>query len=150
MAKYAETGQETAVSSSFQTILSLQGGTGVRPRLYDVVFGAGGTPADNAIQFTLQRSTTAGTAGSSVTPAPLDPADPAAECTAGQAYSSEPTYTAATELLDVIINQRSVYRWVAAPGGELIIPASANAGIGMQVKHASYTGTAEATFHHAE
>ncbi len=146
MSRYAATGELSAVGSSYKTALILTGGTGVRPRIYDWLIGQGGTPADNAVYGLLQRATTAGTV-TSVTPAPLDPADPAAEITAGENASAEPTYTASTELLELALNQRASYRWVAAPGGELIIPATASNGIGSRAKSAAYTGASGATMH---
>ena len=42
-------------------------------------------------------------------------------------YTIDPTTTA--EMLRVPLNHRASYRWVAAPGGELVWPATANNGI---------------------
>jgi hypothetical protein len=102
-----------------------------RFRIYDVVLGADGAAADNSFLYQLQRCTTAGTR-TAVTPQPLDPADPAAVTTAGQAHSAEPTYTANAVLLSVALNQRSTFRWVCDPQDGLIVPATANNGIGIQ------------------
>lgn len=148
-ARYAETGAENAVTSSYTTVLHITGGTGLRVRVYDWTIGCSGTPADNAIFWVVQRYTVAPTS-TSVTPTALDPADAAAEGAAGENASGEGTYTAATELFEQGINQRATYRWVAAPGGELIVPATSANGIGIRVKHASYTGAAEASMHHEE
>lgn len=148
-AKYASTGEENAVTSSYTTALHVSGGTGLRVRLYELMLGQGGTPADNAIYWALMRHTALPTS-SAVTPTPLDPADPAAEATAGENATAEGTVTAGSELLELAINQRASYRWVAAPGGELIVPASANNGISARVKAAAYTGAAGATIHHEE
>jgi len=149
MANYGSTGQEGAVTAGLTTVLHLTAATTVRPRIYDFTVSCGGTPADNAVRWTLMRFSVAPTS-TAVVPAPLDPADPAAETTAGENASAEGTYTAATELFDQAFNQRAGYRWVAAPGGELIIPATAAAGIGVRVLSTAYTGTADATVHHAE
>lgn len=148
-ARYAVTAAENAVTASYTTAGNVVGGTGVRVRLYDFIVGQGATPADTAVYWALQRSTTAGTL-TSVTPAPLDSADPAAEATAGENATIEPTYTAATEIVEMPLNQRATYRWVAAPGGEVIVPATASNGLGFRVKGASYTGTAEVAFHFEE
>jgi hypothetical protein len=96
----------------------------------------------------LQRSTTTGTT-TAVVAAPLDPDDPAATTTAGQNATADPTYTAATEIIDLPLNQRASYRWVAAPGGEIVVPATANNGLGFQVLSTGggYTGTADVSFH---
>ncbi|OHB75584.1 MAG: hypothetical protein A2W31_00820 [Planctomycetes bacterium RBG_16_64_10] len=70
-------------------------------------------------------------------------------CSAGENHTVEPTYT--TELLRFSINQQATFRWVAAPDGELIAPATASNGIGLQFYSVS-GGTAEcqAMFHHVE
>lgn len=149
MARYAVTCQDGAVTTGYLTAGNLVAGTTVRPRIYDFVVGQGGTPADNAMFWLLQRSTTAGTL-TSVTPAKLDSADPVAIATAGQDATIEPTYTAANELLEIPLNQRASYRWVAAPGGEIVVPATASNGVGFQVKSAAYTGTADVSFHFEE
>ena len=104
-----------AVTSTPVTLGSIQRGASRRVALYDFTISASGTPADNAIVWTVQRSTTAGTKDS-VTPAPLDTADPASITTGGENFSAEPTYTAATELFEQAVNQRAAYRWVAARG----------------------------------
>lgn len=148
-ARYGVTAQESAVGTVDVTAANVVGGTGLRVRLYDFMVGAGGTPADNVLNWTLQRSTTAGTL-TAVTPQALDSADPAAEATAGENATVEPTYTAGAELAEFPMNQRATYRWVAAPGGELIVPATANNGLGFQVRSPAYTGTAEVTFHFEE
>lgn len=149
MANYATTGQLAAVAAAYKTALRITGGTTVRPKLYDLLIGASGTPADNALVWALMRLTVAGT-DTSLTPTPLDPADVAARATAGENASAEATFTAGSELLELPINQRASYRWVASPGGELVIPATAAAGIGARAKSAAYTGAAEATIQFSE
>ena len=67
-----------------------------------------------------------------VTPIPLDPADAATESDAGENHTIEPTYTAGSILLAVGLNQRATFRWVASPGGELVYPATASNGLGVQ------------------
>ena len=148
-ARYATTGQENAVTAAYTTALSLTGGTGLRARIYDFMIGASGTPADNALTWALMRHTVAPTV-TAVTPTPLDPADVAAEAAGGENATVEGTVTAASELFELPINQRASYRWVASPGGELVIPAVAANGISARVKSAAYTGAAEASFHHEE
>ena len=144
MSNYAATGQLAAVSTAYKTALRVTGGTGGRTRLFDLLIGASGTPADNALTWTLMRHTAAPT-DTAVTPTPLDPADVAARAAAGENASAEGTVTAGSELLELPINQRASYRWVASPGGELVIPATASNGISGRVKSAAYTGAAEAT-----
>jgi hypothetical protein len=129
--------------------LGLTSTAAVRPAVYDVVLGSNATPADNALQWLLQRYTAAGTA-TAVTPQALDPGDPAATASAGENHTAEPTYTANAILLNISANQRSTQRWVASPGGELKLPATAANGIGVQPVHASFTGEVQATMHYEE
>lgn len=147
-AKYAVTAQKS-VTTGYTTAGLITGGTGSRTRIYDVLFGQGGTPADNVVTWLLQRFTAPGTS-TSVVPIALNPADPASRATGGQNSTVEPTYTAAAELIELPINQRGSYRWVASPGGELVIPATAANGIGAAVLSPAYTGSALVTFHFEE
>lgn len=138
-----------AVASPTQTLLGLTSTTTIRPKIYDILMGSSATPADNALEWLLQRYTAAGTS-TAVTPTALDPGDPAASATAGKNHSAEPTYTAGAILLDTAINQRSTQRWVAAPGGEIVLPATGANGAGLQPIHASFTGNVIGTLHYEE
>lgn len=138
-----------AVASATDSVLGLTSATTIRPEIYDLVFGSSATPADNALNWLLQRYTAAGTA-TAVTPQALDPGDPAALATAGENHSAEPTYTSNEILLNISANQRSTQRWVAAPGGELKLPATANNGVGVQPVHSSFTGSVESMIHYSE
>ena len=129
------------------TVLGLTSASTIRPKIYDVVVGAAATPADGATEFVLKRYTAAGTAVSAANINALDPGDPASLASAGQNHSGTPTYTANSELAAFSINQRNTFRWVAAPGGELVLPATANNGIGLlSVAAAGTTANHEATF----
>ena len=113
-----------------------------RPRrlfVHDVMFGSEATPADAAILWKIERCTAAGTS-TAVTIAYLDPADSASEYDAGENHTIEPTYTASTILLHVPLNQRATFRWVAAPGFELVMPQTASNGFGIETDTIS-TGT---------
>ena len=101
-----------------------------RLKWYDLILGSEASPADNAFLYVLQRFTAAGT-NTAVTPSALDPADAATESDAGENNTIEPTYTATLILLEVPLNQRATFRWVAAPGSELVSPATASNGIGI-------------------
>ena len=102
-----------------------------RFRLFDVVVGSEGSPADNAFLYVFQRCSAAGTS-TAVVPRNLDPASATTEMDAGQNHTVEPTYTSANELLFIPVNQRATMRWVAAPGSELVFPATASNGVGVQ------------------
>lgn len=136
MANYAVRLQRTAsTTASLGTI----GAGATRPRRgkwYDLVLGSEASPADNAFLYIVQRCTALGTS-TSVTLQPLDPADAATEELAGQNHTIEPTYTANLIVLTVPLNQRATFRWVAAPGGELVFPATASNGLGIQTPTSS-------------
>jgi len=129
-----------------KTVLGLVSAATIRPKIYDIVVGCTATPADGASQFQLKRFTAAGTSTAANIVA-IDPGDPATLASAGQNHSSEPTYTSNTEMAAFSVNQRNTFRWVAAPGGEIVLPATASNGVGL--KTASSNGTTanhEATF----
>jgi hypothetical protein len=107
-----------------------------RGKLHDLVVGSEATPADNAFLWRVRRCTAAGTS-TAVTPVALDPADAATETDAGENHTVEPTYTANSELLLIPLNQKATFRWAAAPGKELVWPATASNGIGVETPTAS-------------
>jgi hypothetical protein len=113
MAKYAIIGSQATVSGSYKTVLDVFATTGAlrRGKIYDVLIGTNGTPADNYLQWDISRMTADGT-GTAVTPQALDPADVAALATAKNNYSAEPTITASSSLFNVGVNQRASYRAV--------------------------------------
>lgn len=157
MAKYvvstATAGTPQAMTTTLKTLAALTAATGAttlrKAWVYDVLFGTDGTPADNAMTFQIDRQSTVGT-GTSATPIALDSGDAAALITATVNHTVEPTVTANSTLLSVGINQRASYRWVAAPGGELVVPATNTNGIGLRAKSPAYTGTATGTLHFYE
>ena len=128
--RYAIDGQDTNTANT--SILGLTSAATIRPRIYDLIFGSDATPADMAAKYVLQRHTAAGTS-TAVTPTALDPADPAALASAGMAHTIEPTFTAGAILLHFALNQRATFRWVAVPGAELVLPATAANGATLRV-----------------
>lgn len=129
MPRYSIDGQDTNTAST--TALALDGTTTARGFIYDLIVGSDATPADNAAEYNLQRFATSNGTGTAVTPQPLDPADGVALLQGTEAHSAEPTYTAGGILLHWAQNQRATFRWVAAPGGELVVPATSDSGIGI-------------------
>lgn len=112
-----------------------------RGKVYDILVGTNGTPADNAMVWDVSRMTVDGT-GTTITPTILDPADAAASMTSKANYTVEPTITANSSVFYVGVNQRASIRWVCAPGSELVWPATAAAGFVLRVSSPAYTGTA--------
>jgi hypothetical protein len=142
---YSISGQRS-VASPTDTLLGLTSAATIRPMIHDLIVGSLATPADNALEFILQRYTAAGTA-TAVTPVAIDPADPASLASAGHNHTVEPTYTAGAVLMDLAMNQRATQRWVPNPGREVKLPATAANGVGLQPVHASFTGNVTGTIH---
>lgn len=122
----------------------LLGAAAVRPCIYDIVFGHGGTPADNVVRWEVPRQTTSAT-GTAAVEVALNPGSPAAAALSEEEITAGPTVTADTQMLDFDLNQRATFRWVAAPGGEIIIPATAANGCFFNASSPAYTGIARVT-----
>ena len=96
-----------------------------RARIFEILVGCSAAPADAATNFAINRTTAIGTEGSGFTPVNLDPVGPAAASDFGVGvFSVEPTKPANAVLLAFALNQRATFRWIAAPGCELILPAT--------------------------
>ena len=138
-AKYSASGSQTLTTTAV-TALGLTAATASLRRAFisEFIIGDVGTPADNVVLHTAQRVTAAGTA-TAVTPTKLDPADAASDTVAGENHTVEPTYTASEEVFEIPLNTRATFRWVAAPGYEIVIPATNAAGVAWKALHASAT-----------
>lgn len=145
--RYSGEGNQTPLANN--TIIGLTSASTVRPRLYDILIGAAGTPEDKYSLFCVKRYTAAGTS-TPFTPMALDPADPAALASIGSNHTVEPTYTANSQLLTLPLNARSTVRWVASDGGELVAPATAANGLGLSFIATDATIDHYATFHWME
>ena len=137
------------VSSPTKTALTITGGTTFRPWIYDGWVGSSATPADNAIQWFMQRFTAAGT-GTATTPQAVDPADPAASSAGAINHTVEPTYTAGAILFHLALNQRATQRFQLDPDAPLVIPATANNGIGLYPVNSTFTGQVDFVAYFAE
>jgi len=115
-----------------------------RIALMKAEFGIDATPADATLTWQLIRTSTANT-GTSVTPQPVNPADAAAVALAKDVLTASGTEGVLLE--SVPLNQRATYTWVGYGDGELIIPATANAGLKLKNGASSSLGaTATVTF----
>ena len=141
----------TAVDGATGTdaVGELLGVTTVRGRIYDLLFSHGAAPADTVIRWEVPRATTSATGASAVENG-LDPDAPAATLLVEEEITIGPTVTADSQLLDFDLNQRATFRWVAAPGGELVVPASATGAIFFNASSGAYTGIARITTHWEE
>ena len=134
-ARYSASGiqtlQATDDASTDATALTIAAqSTAHRNWIYEIWFG-------NIVSRITAATTTA--AGTTVTPTDLDMADRASQSKCLENLTTEPTYTANEELLEVPLNHRATFRWVAAPGGEIVTPATNNFGAGFKCIHASAT-----------
>lgn len=107
-----------------------------RGKFYDILFGSEASPADNPFLWQVQRHTAAGTS-TAVVVAMIDPGDVLTEADAGENHTIDVTATADTFLLSIPLNQRATFRWVAAPGGELVYPSTASNGLHLRTPTSS-------------
>lgn len=127
MRRYNGFSNATNTASATAPLAGVGGSASTRGRIYDVILGSDATPADAATKLAFQRSSTSGAGPTLVVAPPLDAADPAALLVYASTWTTtQPTITAVTSILQVAMNQRATFRWVAVPDSELIVPASVN------------------------
>lgn len=146
MPQYSVILQRASASSTLAMGVLQASTTARRISLFDLIIGSEATPADNVNLWAIDRVTADGSmaGGSAATPAPLDPADPASLATAlTGTITTNPTIGA--RLAAIPCNQRATFRWVAAPGGELVAPATDNNGFAIQTPTAVGTIAVTAT-----
>lgn len=143
-----------AIAASSGNMTSNPANTGLRRgKIYDILVGTNGTPADNYMEFELVRITAGtsvvwtGTISSVSSAYTLDLADLGFNAFVTMNASAETNLAlGAGQPWYVGINQRASYRWVAAPGSEIVYPAvssaTANNGLALKVRSGGYTGTA--------
>jgi len=140
---------EGSVAVAGDSPLTVIGSATVMPGIFYVMLGSESSPVDATIIAVVKRFTADGT-GSVVTPEPLQADDRAANVTAKQTYTVEPTY-AGVPYLNICLNQKLIYQWFAREGGELIGAKAAGDGIGLQLTTFSTgTPTMSAVFHFKE
>lgn len=153
MSKYAVGLQQTVTSAvtgatGTDAVGELQGIATQRGKIYDILFGFGGAPADLTIRWEVPRGTTSATGDAAVENS-LDGQDADASCLAEEEITVGPTVTADSQVLDFDMNQRATFRWVAAPGGEIVVPATAASGVFFNAS-GTYTGISRVTVHWEE
>jgi hypothetical protein len=119
----------------------LAGATPRRGYVCNIIVGADSTPADNVLVLSVHRQTADDGTKTNVTPLAMDPGDPVFTGLGRANYSAEPTITATSQLLTFALNQRATFEWAAAPGSELVFPATANNGLAIRAKSPAYTST---------
>lgn len=151
---------EQAIATTYKTLVliaaSTVGGATYtalrRGKIYDILVGTNGIPADNYMEWDVARVTAgatvavAGSISSVSSNYALDPADTGFAAYALINSSNEGNITTLNSLWGVGINQRASYRWVCAPGSELVYPAVSSGtgsnGLALRSKSGGYTGTA--------
>lgn len=150
---------QLAVAASSGSIINAPTITGLRRgKIYDILVGTNGTPADNYVEWIVHRLTVSGSLAyvgsiSSVSSQfALDTADAAyaAFSVANTSGNSSTVFTLFNQPVWYVgVNQRASYRWVAAPGSEMVYPAVSSAtggnGLGLAARSAAYTGTGTTT-----
>lgn len=141
-------GVPQAIGPSYKTLIALtvQTATLRRFRIYEIIIGTTGAPADNYMEYDLSVQTAAGTA-TLVTPNALDSADATTAGTLAVVNATaEGTITAASSLWYMPINQRATAVWKAqSPDDMLIAPAVDLVGFALRARSPVYTGTVGAT-----
>lgn len=145
MRRYAADGQTAAGTTLTIAAVTALGST-IRARIYDFIVGSDATPADVATEFNLIRGTVGGTPTTSVTPRALDPGDPASLMVLEVGTFTAQTKTANSSLLNIGLNQRATFRWVAVPDGEFVIPATTDNWIGLESIASGGTPNVNASF----
>ena len=140
----------TNTTSTTAPIWGLTGAATFRAQVYDILHGADATPADNYGEFSLRRSSSNGTTSATFTPTALDPGDPASLAVFATTWSIQPTITASSDVLSWTQNSRAAFRWVAVPDGELIIAATAGAGLQCMPVGSNTATTYQSTVHWRE
>lgn len=161
---------QAAMTTTYKTLCAIaastQGGAGNvalrRGKLYDILVGTNGTPADNYMEFEVCRATMttsgsawAGSLSSVSSWISLDNADGSVAGLLAVNSSNEGQLTmVGQDVWYVGVNQRASYRWVAAPGSELVYPAVSSAtggnGLALRARSGAYTGTATGTVLNSE
>lgn len=139
---------QTAAGTNL-TILQLVGVSTTRAWIYDIIIGSDATPADVATEFNVIRGTVSGT-GTAITPRALDPANPAALTSGEGGTIATQTKTSNSSMLDIALNQRATFRWVAVPDGEIVVPATTDNWVGVESIGSGGTPNINCTISYAE
>jgi hypothetical protein len=116
----------TNTASTTAPMFTMTGATTVRAKLYEFNSGSDATPADTTGKFAWMRHTANFGTPVAIVPVALDPGDPASLILTSAPGGTAPTITAVSVLYQWAQNGRANFRWVAAPDGEIVMPASTN------------------------
>lgn len=112
-------------------ILVLEPSATVPGKIHQLVIGSAATPADVATRYEMVRTTVVATGGTLVAEKPVDTGTGAAACNLRGGTMTGPTFEA-DFLLEIPLNQRATFTWIANPGRELRTGLTTANGIGLQ------------------
>lgn len=114
-----------------------------RGKVYDILVGTNNTPGDTFVEWDLSRCTASSTSTFvTTTSLGLDTADAGANALV-VVNSSQHSTISVPNVWYIGMNQRASYRWVAAPGSEIVWPTTASNGVVLRPR-GSYTSTVTA------
>jgi hypothetical protein len=113
------------------SVLVLTSSAAVVGKIHQLIIGSDAAPADIATRFDVIRHTAAGAAGSTPVAKATDPQGAAASCTLRGGTMTEPTYEA-DFLMEIPLNQRATFTWIANPGREFRTTVGTANGIGLR------------------
>lgn len=155
--RYAISGSmgTATMAATAKTLIQYQSSATIRPYVYDFTFGTVGTPSDSVVTLSVVRANAgAATQGTAAVISALDSIDTGTSglTAGGTIVAATAEQAASTVLFQVGLNVRATYRWVAAPGGELVLAAgtTTNANLDIRALSPAYTLDATATSYHAE
>jgi len=144
MARFAIEMNRTA--STTLPVGSVGVGTTTRFDIYDLMLGSEATPQDSVFLWRMFACSAMGTS-TAVTPKALDINNiNAAAILGGENHTIDATPVGGA-MLSIALNQRATFRWVAAPGGELISASTAASGFALYTPTASALIAVTATAH---
>ncbi len=125
----------TITQSTTNAPLNLISTAAVVPLIYEINSGCVATPANQAVEFVVQKLSALGSAQGAITPSRINiPGGTAVVSltTANQGSSALPTYTASDYSHGWAQNQNTAYRWVAStPERRIQLPSTASNGVGI-------------------
>lgn len=131
MGAYSGKGTQATATANRSLIFVEVGATVRRLKIFDVIIGCAIAPVDQAAEYGIYRATGGTAAGTAVTEFAFDGADVAATAAALSDLTTEPT--GKTDAPGIPLNSRNTFRWVARPGSEIVAPATADNGVGVQI-----------------
>lgn len=117
------------------SIITLASAAAARAAVHQIVIGSDATPADIATEFAFLRFTAAPVGGTVLTANKADPTSPASGAgTVTGGTMTEPTYDAVATLglLQIALNQRATFTWIANPGREIKTVVGTANGLGLR------------------